>query len=220
VEPQQLATKVTQLESRVATLEDEGKIIKGEVKQILTEIRTAILVRENPFESENARSALGATTHVISGAAPATKVELVMPAAPEPAPEPEPAYEPEQQPTRASYAPPIEEPVMLRPQPQIVAPPEPEKPHWSLLTIAGLSAWAEDAMRRLGSLRLEILLDLCEAAGHLTPDARTALSRVTEMEIPEPEHTPSTNDTVVILRQLEALVNDDEEYGSRLQRHG
>ena len=75
-------------------------------------------------------------------------------------------------------------------------------------------------MRRLGSLRLEILLDLCEAAGHLTPDARTALSRVTEMEIPEPEQAPSNNDTVVILRQLEALVNDDEDYGPRLQRHG
>ena len=42
--------------------------------------------------------------------------------------------------------------------------------------------------------------------------------RVTEMEIGEPETAPSTNDTVVILRQLEALVNDDQEYGSRLQR--
>jgi hypothetical protein len=74
-------------------------------------------------------------------------------------------------------------------------------------------------MRRLGSLRLEILLDMCEAAGHLTPDARAALSRITEMDIPEPTQTPSTNDTVVILRQLEALVNDDEDHGSRLQRH-
>ena len=224
MEPQQLATKVTQLESRVATLEDEGKIIKGEVKQILTEIRSAILVRENPFEAENARGmAVGGTTHVISSVAPSsTKVELVMPqpAEPEPVAEPEPAYEQERERDRAPYAPaPVQEPVMLRPQPHFAAPVEPEKPHWSLLTIAGLSAWAEDAMKRLGSLRLEILLDLCEAAGHLTPDARTALSRVTEMEFSEPEQTPSTNDTVVILRQLEALVNDDQEYGSRLQRH-
>jgi len=223
VEPQQLATKVTQLESRVATLEDEGKIIKGEVKQILTEIRSAILVRENPFESESARGfAAGGTTHVISGAAPtAAKVELVMPPAPEPAPQPEPETYPEEHDPapQAQYAPePAREPVMLRPQ-HIVAAPAPEKPQWSLLTIAGLSAWAEDAMRRLGSLRLEILLDLCEAAGHLTADARTALSRVTEMEIAEPDQAPSTNDTVVILRQLEALVNDDQDYGSRLQRH-
>jgi hypothetical protein len=218
VEPQQLATKVTQLESRVATLEDEGKIIKGEVKQILTEIRSAILVRENPFESDSSRGAGVSATHVISGAAPAAaKVELVMPPAPEPMREAEPAHSPEREPVRQYAEPePAPEPVMLRPSP--IALPAP-KPHWSLLTIAGLSAWAEDAMRRLGSLRLEILLDMCEAAGHLTPDARAALSRVTEMEIVEPAQAPSTNDTVVILRQLEALVNDDEDYsGSRLQR--
>lgn len=223
MEPQQLATKVTQLESRVATLEDEGKIIKGEVKQILTEIRSAILVRENPFESENARGgmAVGGPTHVVSAASQPAKVELVMPAAPEPptVEPPEPAHIPAPQPQR--YEEPPKEPVMLRPQ--TYAPPAPheaEKPHWSLLTIAGLSAWAEDGMRKLGSLRLEILLDLCEAAGHLTPEARTALSRVTELEIAEPEQAPSTNETVVILRQLEALVNDEQEYVSQLQRHG
>ena len=113
---------------------------------------------------------------------------------------------------------------MLRPQqpqpvPMVPSAPEPQQPQWSLLTIAGLSAWAEEAMRRLGSLRLEILLDMCEAAGHLTPEARQALSRVTEMDIPEPLHAPSTNETVVMLRQLDALVNDEDDHGSsRLQR--
>ena len=57
MESQQLATKVAQLESRVATLEDEGKIVKGEVKQILTEIRSAILVRDNPFDGDGAHGA-------------------------------------------------------------------------------------------------------------------------------------------------------------------
>ena len=57
MEAQQLATKVAQLESRVATLEDEGKIVKGEVKQILTEIRSAILVRDNPFEGDGGMGA-------------------------------------------------------------------------------------------------------------------------------------------------------------------
>jgi hypothetical protein len=217
VEPQQLATKVTQLESRVATLEDEGKIIKGEVKQILTEIRSAILVRENPFESDNARGAAVPATQIISSVPAAAKVEVVVPQPEPPAPTPAPVYEPEPEP---EYAPPPPvraahgAPQLAMPHAQPApTPPEPEKPHWSLLTIAGLSAWAEDAMRRLGSLRLEILLDMCEASGHLTHDARIALSRVTEMELPEPEQAPSTNDTVVILRQLEALVNDEQDYG-------
>ncbi len=224
MEPQQLATKVAQLESRVATLEDEGKIVRGEVKQILTEIRSAILVRDNPFENESmlnrgpASVVSAEITHTVAPprpepvAPPPPAPEPVRPPVAEELPEPEPEFEPEPEPAK--------EPTMLRPQPvQPPPPPESQQPQWSLLTIAGLSAWAEEAMRRLGSLRLEILLDLCEAAGHLTPEARVALARVTELDIAEPEQPPSTNETVVILRQLDALVNDDEDYGSaRLQR--
>jgi hypothetical protein len=92
-------------------------------------------------------------------------------------------------------------------------------PQWTLLTISGLSAWAEDAIRRLGALRVEILLDLCEASGHLTADARKALSRITEMELPEPVRAPSTNETAAILRELDALISEGEEQPSiRLSR--
>jgi hypothetical protein len=75
-------------------------------------------------------------------------------------------------------------------------------------------------MRRVGSLRLEILLDLCEAAGHISPEAREAMSRVAELDIPEPAQPPTTNETVMVLRQLDALVNDGDEEGAsaRLQR--
>ena len=226
MEAQQLATKVAQLESRVATLEDEGKIVKGEVKQILTEIRNVILGRDNPFENESTfGSRAPATTTIVSH----TQQQAPLPA-PEPKPEPVAAAEPEEEaepePEIEEPEPrvePVKEPVMLRPlpvpPPAPAPPPEPQQPQWSLLTIAGLSAWAEEAMRRLGSLRLEILLDLCEAAGHLTPEARVALARVTELDLAEPEQVPSTNETVVILRQLDALVNDDQDYGdARLQR--
>ena len=218
MEPQQLATKVAQLESRVATLEDEGKIVKGEVKQILTEIRSAILVRDNPFDADGG---MGRSATPLS----------IVPSEPEPrhvpAPEPTPVHheEPIAPPPFHASEPRSREPIPLPPQPQMqfapapAAAPPPEQPQWSLLTIAGLAAWAEEAMERIGSLRLEILLDLCEAAGHLTPEARTALARVTELDIREPERTPSTNETVTILRQLDALVGDDEDNDStRLQR--
>jgi len=227
VEPQQLATKVAQLESRVATLEDEGKIVKGEVKQILTEIRTAILVRENPFEVEAAfgRGAVGLVAGITQPPAPA----------PEPAPhrhEPDPAQARKPRPEPVDGAAdvddepepparePAKEPIMLRPQPTPVPAPalDEAQPNWSLLTIAGLSAWAEEAMRRVGPLRLEILLDLCEAARHLPPEARVALARVTELDIPEPAQSPSTNETVVILRQLDALVSNEDERPTRQLR--
>jgi hypothetical protein len=223
VDPQQLATKVAQLESRVATLEDEGKIVKGEVKQILTEIRTAILVRENPFEVEPA----------FGRGAPALVASV---SSPPPAPAPEPQtqrQDPEPRAARRSDPAPVDEaesydepepparqpakePIMLRPHSTLAPPPSEEEPppSWSLLTIAGLSAWAEEAMRRVGPLRLEILLDLCEAAGHMTSQARAALGRITELDLPEPTDAPSTNETVVLLRQLDALVNDEDDRAS------
>jgi hypothetical protein len=229
VEPQQLATKVAQLESRVATLEDEGKIVKGEVKQILTEIRSAILVRDNPFDSDGALSRSAPPLSIVASQ-PLPAVEPPAPV-PIPAPRPETPVSQRVEPPRIEDAPAAvdtraREPIPLRPATEapppragVVAVSPAEQPQWSLLTIAGLAAWAEEAMSRLGALRLEILLDLCEAAGHLTPEARVALARVTELDIREPERTPSNNETVTILRQLDALVSDDEDNdSSRLQR--
>jgi hypothetical protein len=216
VEPQQLATKVAQLETRVSTLEDEGKILRGEVKQVLTEIRSAVLVRDNPFEGETALA--GAPAPHMANTVVATPAPQIHLHAEQPAPEPRP--EPVAPPPHAPE-PPAREPVPIR-QAVVAPPPEPEpkRPNWSLLTIAGLTAWAEDAMRRIGSLRLEILLDLCEAAGHISPEAREAMSRVAELDIPEPQQPPTTNETVMVLRQLDALVNDGDEEGAsaRLQR--
>lgn len=218
METQQLATKLAQLEARVATLEDEGKIVKGEVKQILTEIRSAILVRDNPFDGDGGMSR--STPPALTVVQPEPQRIAVTPViqvehrseAPPPAPPSAPAAAPSREPTPLRP----EQNIQPAAAPVTVAP---EQPQWSLLTIAGLAAWAEEAMARVGSLRLEILLDLCEAAGHLTPEARLALGRVTEMDISEPQRTPSNNETVTILRQLDALVNDDEDTDSaRLQR--
>jgi hypothetical protein len=228
VESQQLATKLTQLEGRVATLEDENKIVKGEVKQILTEIRSAILVRDNPFDNDGTRKAPQLNI-VARSPEPVTKVELVMPpehhdAPPEPthARVPAPVSAPTLAPADApashgpSAAPP--QPVVLRSergQPVETVTPEP-KPQWSLLTIAALSAWSEEAMRRIGALRLEILLDLCEAAGHISADARQALSRVTDLDIDEPSVAPGQNETASMLRQLEAVLTDESD--TKVQR--
>ncbi|MBF6600828.1 MAG: hypothetical protein IVW36_10010 [Dehalococcoidia bacterium] len=225
MDAQPLSSKVAALEAKVAVLEDEGKIIKGEVKQILTEIRTAILSRvDNPFdEVAGGGHAQAATVQVVSAAAPdLARVQIIAPEPPpvgerEPEPAPEPA--PERVPARPSRPAEDErsidakEPIMLRPASAAAPMPEPlapaSSPQWSLLTIASLTAWAEEAMGRLGALRFEILLDLCEAAGHVSPEARAALSRVRELDVTAPEHAPSTNETIVVLRQLDALLNDD-----------
>jgi hypothetical protein len=216
VDSQQLSSKVATLEAKVAVLEDEGKIIKGEVKQILTEIRTAVLARDNPFEDTGATRPQSPAVHVVSPAAPdpVARVQIVAPEpaqAEEPEPEPVPAWSPPVGAAEPVFEP--KEPIMLRPT---LVPAPAAEPQWSLLTIASLTAWAEEAMRRLGALRFEILLDLCEAAGHVSPEARAALNRVKDLDVPVPEQAPSTNETVVILRQLDALLNDDAGEGAAL----
>jgi hypothetical protein len=208
VDTQQLAAKVAQLETRVASLEDEGKIIKGEVKQVLTEIRSAVLARENPFD---VAPPLPQSAQPIASVVPIT---IQTEKAPTPAPTPAAAEpEPEPWPTPAPVQDARREPVPLRQlTPQSAAPTvDARTPRWSLLTISALSAWAEDAMRRLGALRVEILLDLCEASAHITPEERKALSRITEMDVPEPSRAPSTNETAAVLRELDALITDGEE---------
>ena len=90
-------------------------------------------------------------------------------------------------------------------------------PRWSLLTVASLAAWAEEAFQRIGAQRLAILLDLCEVSGYLPPEARQALARVGELDLPGPEQTASPMEVTVLLRQLDALLQGEpQDIGPRL----
>lgn len=95
------------------------------------------------------------------------------------------------------------------------APPRPAgptSPSWSLIKVAGLAVWAEEALKQVGPERLETLLDLCEFAGYLPASAKEALMRVTNLgiAIDERTETPSVNECLVILYQLHALMQGEE----------
>jgi hypothetical protein len=197
------------LNSKVSALEDEMRIVKGEVKQVLTEIRSAILVMDNPFEENGPRPravqvvpALPDEPVRIEPAAPAH-------AAPHEAP-----------PTLLHAVPPSHPDAHIQPQPHVEAAAAAERPRplaaavapprWSLLTVASLAAWAEEALQRLGAQRLAILLDLCETAGYLTPEARQALGRVAELDLPAPPERAAPLEVTVLLRQLDALLQGDQ----------
>ncbi len=87
----------------MATLEDEGKIIKGEVKQILTEIRTAILSASTIRSTKHHRvGPQPPSVQMISAAAPEmARVQIIAPAAR--APEPEPEHQAEPEPERGAF---------------------------------------------------------------------------------------------------------------------
>jgi hypothetical protein len=236
-----------ELNAKLSSLEDEVKLLKGEVKVILSEIRAAILGQDNPFtgepgqgmhadpealerppirvvkipsEGEEEESAVNpspppAEATLDVPASVAQPEEAPQPAAPPPEP---PAREPEKppKPPEARAAPPPAP--SPPPAPAAPVPPAPQPAHeWSLLTVAGLTVWAEDAAKQVGPERLRILLDLCEFTGYLSAPAKEALLRVSSLTpaVEEKHKPPSVNDCLVVLYQLDALMRGEESAGGR-----
>ena len=129
-----------------------------------------------------------------------------------PLPAPEPA------PKSRDEAPPLRPP-QLGPSPtplrEAKAAPSQAAPNWSLIKVAGLMVWAEEALKQVGPERLQILLDLCEFAGYLPKTAKEALTRVMDLGLAVEERAtpPTTNECLVILHQLDALLQEEEPPG-------
>jgi hypothetical protein len=213
------------LNSKVAALEDEMRIVKGEVKQVLTEIRSAILAQDSPFiEGGQAARHVSKPIQIVPAVheEPA-RVEIVLPkpeaAEAAHAPAAEPAAAPAQPVVQG--APAHQDNHHAAPHAAVagvpLTPVARPAPRWSLLTVASLAAWAEEAFQRIGAQRLAILLDLCEVSGYLPQEARQALARVGELDLPAPEQTASPMEITVLLRQLDALLQGEpQEFGPRL----
>jgi hypothetical protein len=88
-------------------------------------------------------------------------------------------------------------------------------PRWSLITIAGLAVWAEEATKQIGPKRLRVLLDLCEFTGYVSADAKEALLKVTSLtrSTEERKPAPTSNDCLVVLCQLDALLRGEQPAG-------
>lgn len=129
---------------------------------------------------------------------------------PGPAPEPAPRTRKETPPPRPSQLGPS--PTPLR---EAKAAPSQAASNWSLIKVAGLMVWAEEALKQVGPERLQILLDLCEFAGYLPKTAKEALTRVMDLGLAVEERAtpPTTNECLVILHQLDALLQEEEPPG-------
>jgi len=209
------------LNSKIAALEDEMRIVKGEVKQVLTEIRSAILAQDSPFEEGPASRAPRPIQIMPAVAEEPARVEIIMPKSEhgDAASAVAPAANTHAQP--AAVAPQVQAPASVAVAAASVPAPAPvtprPAPRWRLLTVASLAAWAEEALLRLGPQRLAILLDLCEVSGYLPAEARHALDRVSELDVPAPEKPATAMETTLLLRQLDALIQgESDDIGLRL----
>lgn len=225
-----------ELNAKIASLEDEVKLLKGEVKLILSEIRTAILGQNNPFAGKDAfalsidpdshearppirvvKASADENEEMLSSVEPEQEVEpalswtpeeeepLAQPIA-EASPPPQPVARPPAR-LRSMPAPPVAPQTTEQPAPQPI-----NVRSWSLVKIAGLAVWAEEALKQIGPERLQVLLDLCEYAGYLPASAREALARVMSLDLAIEERAtpPSLNECLVVLYQLDALMRGEE----------
>jgi hypothetical protein len=211
-----------EITSQLASIEDELKLLKGEIKSILKEIRTAVLSSDNPFSANTSsiRSSSAAPASaptagpalVDASQTPPAPVEEPTPFSPRPvelpAPQPQPIVEPQRAAphNEAQFA----EPVSLHNEAS--ARDEPAELHpTSLFTIASLLAWAEDAIGTLGARRFRLMLELAYFAELLSPEVRDVLREVAEIwsSDQEPDRPVNVNECLLQLRQLEAIVNGE-----------
>jgi len=215
-----------ELTQQIGTLQDDVKLLKGEIKSILKEVRAALLNRDNPFTADappvfRAVARTEADEPAADGLT-AMREELEpprdlpqQPPAPAPVPSPQSPSAP-----AVEYAP---APAQLRPAQEAVEPPP--APQWSMLTVASLTAWAEDALAELGPKRFQIVLDLACFAELLSPSVRDVLGKLADLVPPrEGEERPlHVNECLVVLRQLEAILQGEKITKlprRRGQRHG
>jgi hypothetical protein len=210
-----------ELNDKLTALEDEVKVLKSEVKTILKEIRTTLLASDNPFAPDPGGAVFRPVERPPS---PSTleeepESEGAEPMGQEEAPPLPSATMPEPIATQQAVAP---EPRVTETAPASAgAPPNEEwAPRWSLMTIASLAAWAEEATGALGAQRLHIILDLAEFAGLVPEEVQEALLKLTKLgksKGADGDSGTSINESLVVLRQLEAILHgeDPDEFSVR-----
>ncbi|MDI6857672.1 MAG: hypothetical protein QME71_05085 [Dehalococcoidia bacterium] len=235
----ELNAKISSLEDEVKLLKGEVKLILSEIRAaILSQnnpfgggqgavigvdasdtrppIRVVKLAEEQDEEEEGTPAISAANSWDEGEDARVAAPQVETPPAQREDPQPPPRRAAETAPQAMTGTPPArdEAPAMQKPAalPRQEAPATDNGLSWSLIKVAGLAVWAEEALKQVGPERLEILLDLCEFAGYLPKSAKEALMRVMNLGIAIDERTepPSVNECLVILYQLHALMEGEK----------
>lgn len=192
-----------ELTSKIASLEEEINVLKGEIKTILQEVRAALLARENPFSLEAFEPLqpqdLPSAVHTPGPAGPQAPS---LPATESP---PEAAAEHEVQ-------------AAPRALPQEAPQGAGERPAWSVQSLAMLAAWVQDTAARLAPADLEVLLALARYGRLIDAELETLVANLAARHAPETKEPAraGVNDYVLVLRQLAALAGPprEDDFGS------
>jgi len=200
------------MEAKLAALEEEISILKGEIKAILQEVRIAVLASENPFTSPSPRPHLVAVEAPEPESAPKVVQLSSVPPASEPdgdlQPAHEPAYTPPASPVPQQSRPYGHQELAASPQePPLIRGSVPPRATTDIRALAALLAWVEETRERLDDSRYKVVLGLAAYGGILDTDLETTLMEAgNTFPGPAADARASMNDCIVALRQLEAIL--------------
>ncbi|HEY7269526.1 MAG TPA: hypothetical protein VH951_06840 [Dehalococcoidia bacterium] len=225
------------MEAKIAALEEEINILKGEIKSILQEVRTAILASENPFTG--GQGAPRANVSSVPDHQEPKVVQLTSPLA-QPV-QPEPAFVPAEDAGVAARQP------LQAMAPPAAAGPAPERraeeaslrdagrgtgadaageparraSQPDVRALAALLTWVEETRERLDERGYKVVLGLARYGDLIDQELETTLLAAAEtVGGKETQEHTSVNDSIVALRQLEAILAGDGPSDGRIRRLG
>jgi archaellum component FlaD/FlaE len=217
-----------ELEKRVADIETDLKVVKGELKELLVDIRDLINKSENPFYNnhknrisspetkENHKENKNQTIDFEKEKTDINKSEIIL----------ENGLKDEKkdtnifpEPFTTSYRAPsyeVQEQKMsrqnnTRSETQVTEP-ENQVRKIDTVTLVELMRWVDYAIRTIGHSNLESLLELYSLTGKLPEETKYVIKNIANISIEEPacEGRISMKDNIVVLSQLNAILNPEE----------
>lgn len=218
-----------ELDKRVDEIETELKVVKGEIKELLVDIRDLINRNENPFyngqrhgvsrleikengtETENQRSADEENKDSkLSAEIPETGLENDKNK--ESAQEPVKTISPDKVPKENM-------PQQKTPTKEMQAiEPEISARRIDTFTLVELMRWVDYAVMTVGHSNLEVLLDLYSLTGPLSEETKYVIKNIANLSVEEPacEDRVSMKDNIIVLSQLSAIL-DPREFKNGIQ---
>ncbi len=205
-----------ELDKRVNEIETELKIMKGEIKELLVDIRDLVNKSENPFcsvpglealkigvpeKGESVDNQSNETGNEENGLKPIAEV-------PDIGDQTVKNSEKVLKPAGSSQ----ENPVQNTPIKEINMP-EPEKLRKiDTFMLVELMRWVDYAVRTIGHSNLEELLNLYTITGHLPEETKRIIENIANLSIEEPagEDRVSMKDNIMVLSQLSAILNPED----------
>lgn len=185
-----------ELEKRVENIETEIKVVKGEIKKLLVDIRDLINKSENPFDNNHKRRISVPETRENE-----VEAENQKSGSDNEVSDPKPCEGGSEMSRQIN---PINEMQAI----------EPEIPIRKIdaFTLVELMRWVDYAIRTVGRSNLEVVLELYSLTGQLSEEVKYVIRNIAKLSIEEPEFEDevSMKDNITVLSQLYAILNPSE----------